>query len=334
MALKIKDIAEDAGVSIATVSRVLNDSQPVSKELRERVMSSVQRLGYRPNVLARGLRLKRTFVIGVIVPNIRNAYFTDIVRAVEDVALEAGFVVTVVSSDQDLDKERRYVDVLRNRLVDGALVAVADRHRSDLSPLIDSQVPVVLIDRRLEACGACDSVTVDVRQGAYVAVQHLIQRGYERIGMISGPLSVSTAADKLAGYRQALADSGRPVDESLIYMGDYTEDSGSRLARAMLRAPVPPQAVLVANNMMTLGFVRVVKEYGLRVPHDIAFISFDDSAWASLVTPPVTLVDQPTYELGKAAMEILLDRIDGEPDGDDEPRHIVLRPSLILRGSC
>ncbi len=334
MAPKIKDIAEDAGVSIATVSRVLNVSQPVSKELRERVMSSVERLGYRPNVLARGLRLKRTFVIGVIVPTISNAYFTDIARAVEDVALEAGYVVTVVSSDQDLVKERRNVDVLRNRLVDGALVAVADRYRSDLSPFMDNQVPVVLIDRRLEGCSACDSVTVDVRQGAYMAVEHMILRGYERIAMIGGPMSVSTAADKLDGYKQALADHGRPVDESLIYVGDYTEESGSDLARQMLRAPNPPQAVLVSNNLMTLGLVRVIKEYGLRVPHDLAFVSFDDSTWASLVTPPVSLVDQPTYQLGKAATELLLGRLSGDADADGEPRHIVLRPRLIVRGSC
>jgi len=334
MALRIKDVAEDAGVSIATVSRVLNDSQPVSKELRDRVMASVNRLGYRPNVLARGLRLKRTFVIGVIVPNISNAYFTDVVRAVEDVALEAGYVVTVVSSDQDLAKERRHIEVLRNRLVDGALVAVADRFRSDLSPLLGNEVPVVLIDRRLESCTTCDSVTVDVRQGAYTAVEYLMERGYERIAMIGGPESVSTAVDKLEGYKQALVDHGRTVDESLIYTGEYTEQHGSRLAREMLRAANPPQAVLVANGLMTLGLVRVIKEYGLRVPHDLAYIAFDDSTWASLVTPPVTLVAQPTRELGRAATELLLGRLEGDVEPEGEPRHVVLRPSLLVRGSC
>ena len=167
-----------------------------------------------------------------------------------------------------------------------------------------------------------------------MAVQHLIQRGYERIGMISGPSTVSTAVDKLEGYKEALLDHGRTVDERLIYLGDYTEESGSRLAREMLRRPGAPQAVLIANNLMTLGFFRVVKEYGLRVPHDIAFISFDDSTWASLVSPPVTLVDQPTYELGKVAMELLLDRIEGGADSEAEPKHHLLRPMLIVRGSA
>ena len=335
MALKIRDIAEDAGVSIATVSRVLNKSQPVSEELRERVMASVERLGYRPNPVARSLRTRRTFVIGVIVPNISNAYFTDIVRAIEDVALEAGYVVTVCSSDQDLAKERRYVDVLRNRMVDGVLIAVADRTQSQVSPLTESKVPVVLIDRRLEASSNGDSVTVDTRHGAYVAVQHLFQRGYSRIGIVGGPSAVSTALDKIEGYKDALREHSVPLDEGLVFEGDYTEASGADIARRIFQMDNPPQAVLIANNLMTLGFFKVVKEYGLRVPHDIAFVSFDDSTWASLADPPVTLVDQPTYELGKTATEILLDRMDSEAsDVHAEARHLVLRPRLIVRGSC
>jgi len=283
----------------------------------------------------RSLRTSRTLVIGVIVPNISNAYFTDVLRAVEDVALQAGYVVTVCSSDQDLAKERRYIDVLRNRMVDGALIAVADREQSDLRPLTESNVPVVLIDRRLDSCPDCDSVTVDTRHGAYVAVQHLIQRGYNRIGIIGGPMGVSTALDKLEGFRDALRDRGMPVDDNLIFEGDYTETSGADIGRRIFRMAEPPQAVLITNNLMTLGFFRVVKEYGLRVPHDIAFVSFDDSTWASLVSPPVTLVDQPTYQLGKTATEILLDRMDGEPNHVQAgARHRVLRPRLIIRGSC
>jgi len=332
MAPKIKDIAEDAGVSIATVSRVLNNSQPVSEELRRRVMDSVERLNYQPNLVARSLRTRRTLVVGVLVPNISNPYFTDIVRAIEDVAMEAGYVVTVCSSDQDLQKEQRYLQVLRHRLVDGALVAVADRLQSDVSPLLASDVPVVLVDRRAEGA-ACDSVTVDVRQGAYQAVEHLISRGYRRIAIIAGPDSVSTAVDKLEGYKQALRDNGLPVDDNLIFMGNYTEEGGAEMARQMFQMPEPPRAVLVANNLMALGFFRIVREYGLRVPHDVAYVSFDDSKWASLVTPPVTLVDQPTYEVGRIATELLLDRMQGDEADDTTPRRVVLRPRMIIRGS-
>lgn len=332
MALKIKDIAEDAGVSIATVSRVLNNSQPVSDELRERVLRSVKKLNYQPNPLARSLRTRRTLVVGVVVPNISNPYFTDILRAVEDVALEAGYVVTICSSDQDLDKERRYLQVLRHRMVDGVLVAVADRARSDLSAFTEGNVPVVLVDRRTD-CAVCDSVTVDVRQGAYQAVEHLIGRGYRRIAMVAGPQSVSTAVDKLEGFKQALRDFELPVDEQLIFDGDYTEESGAAAAQRMFQMAEPPKAVVISNNLMTLGFFRVVREYGLRVPHDVAYVSFDDSKWASLVTPPVTLVDQPTYEVGRAAMEMLLDRMQSDQGDDPTPRSIVLRPRMIVRGS-
>lgn len=330
---KIKDIAEDAGVSIATVSRVLNNSQPVSEELRRRVLESVKKLNYQPNALARSLRTRRSLVIGALVPNVRNPYFTDIVRAVEDLALEAGYVVTICSSDQDLERERRYIETLRHRMVDGVLVAVADRSRSDLSPLVEGGIPVVLADRALD-CTTCDMVTVDVRRGAYQAVEYLIARGYRRIGIITGPQSVSTAVGKLEGYREALERYGLPVTPAFIVDGGYTEEGGTKAARQMLAKADPPRAVVVSNNLMALGFFRVVREQGLRVPEDIAFVSFDDSTWASLVTPPVTLVDQPTYEVGKIATELLLNRLQADEADALSPRHVVLQPRMIVRGSA
>lgn len=331
MPSRIKDIAQDAGVSTATVSRVLNKTQSVSEELQARVEASVAKLGYRPNIVARSLRLRRTFVIGMIIPNVSNAYFMDIVRAAEDVAIESGYAGTICSSDQDLTKERRYVEMLRDRMVDGALIAVADRQASDLSSLVRAKVPIVLIDRRLDDA-ALDSVTVDTRSGAYSGVQHLVQRGYKRIATIAGPQSVSTGADKLEGYREALRDAGLPIDEELICIGDYSDASGYELGRGLLNISHPPQAVLAANNLMTLGLLRAVQERGLRIPHDIGIIGFDDNKWASLLSPPVTFVDQPTYELGKTATELLLARMKGERRPSVE--HVVLRTRLIVRGSC
>lgn len=328
---KLKDIADDAQVSIATVSRVLNGSQPVSEELQARVLASVKKLGYQPNLVARSLRTRRSFVLGVVLPTIANPFFTDIVRAVEDVAHQAGYAVTIHSSDQDLAREQRCLQVLCNRMVDGVLIAVVDRQASDLSPLIKRDVPVVLIDRCLDGV-SLDSVTVDTRRGAYTAVEHLIQRGYRRIGMLGGPQSVSTANDKLEGYCQALREHGLAVDDELILLGDYTEASGRELARRFLDMPQPPDAVLVANNVMTLGFFAVVREYGLRVPQEIAFIGFDDRQWASLVVPPVTMIDQPIYELGRIATEMLLERMAGDEVGGVRQR--VLRTRLIVRGSC
>jgi len=191
-------------------------------------------------------------------------------------------------------------------------------------------MPVVLVDRRLD-CVTCDSVTVDTQHGAYHAVVHLLGLGYRRIALLGGPKDVSTAVSKEQGYRRALADSGSEVDESLILSGAYTEPDGYALGQALLDSPKAPDAVLVANNQMTLGFVRLVRERGLRVPQEIAYIGFDDAPWASLVVPPVTVIDQPTYELGRRATEMLLERMDGRRQ---DISHIVLPTRLILRGSC
>lgn len=330
MAPRLKDVAADAQVSVATVSRVLSGTRPVNAELRERVLFSARKHGYRPNLLARSLRLKKTFVLGAIVPSIANPYFTAVIRAVEDVAVPAGYVVTVGSSDNDITKERRHVDVLCDRMVDGALVTVADMCNSDLTPLIDSGIPVVLVDRVLDK-ESLSSVTVDTYHGAYAAVEHLVQRGYRRIGLLAGPPSISTANDKLRGYRQALLDNGLGVDERLIVNGHYTEQGGIEAGRCLLDLSAPPDAVLAASNQMTLGLFTAVKQRGLRMPQQIALIGFDDANWASVVVPPVTVVDQPTYELGRTSVQILLDNLS---DGAQAPQHRVLHTRLLIRGSC
>jgi LacI family transcriptional regulator len=330
MATQIRDIAADAQVSVATVSRVLNGSRTVNEALRVRVVESVARLGYQPNVFARSLRLHKSFVLGVIIPSITNPFFTAVARAVEDTALEAGYAVAICSSDQDMARERRYLDVLRNRMVDGALVTVADRQSSDLAPLLQSGMPVVLVDRCLTGV-TLDSVTVDTRRGAYMAVEHLLGRGYRRIGLVGGPPHVSTAVSKLEGFRQALTDHGLPIEADLMVAGEYTDASGYEAGARLLGLRNPPEAVVVANNQMTLGFFRLVRERCLRVPQEMAFIGFDDAPWAALVVPPVTVIDQPTYDLGRCATELLLERLDG---GRREIRHAVLPTRLIVRGSC
>jgi DNA-binding LacI/PurR family transcriptional regulator len=327
---QMKLIAEDAQVSIATVSRVLNGKDSTSVETRERVMRSVEKLGYKPNMIARSLRTRKSFVLGLIIPSITNPFFTNIARAVEDIALQSGYVVTIFSSDQNLEKEKHCLEFMCNRMVDGALVAVADQFKSNLDLLANSEIPVVLIDRCLENA-SFDRVMVDTYGGTYRAVEYLLQRGYHRIGMIAGPQNVSTAVDKALGYKQALADHNLPLEENLLLYGDYTEESGVALGRHFLSQPQPPDAVIVSNNLMTLGLYRVIKEYGLRIPHEIALVGFDDIQWSSLVTPPITMVDQPTYELGKKAIEFLLERIAGNTE---KPRKHILRTQMVIRGSA
>jgi LacI family transcriptional regulator len=194
---------------------------------------------------------------------------------------------------------------------------------------VHAGIPVVLIDRYLEK-SSFDRVMVDTYGGTYRAVEYLLQRGYRRIGLIAGPQNVSTAVDKTQGYKQAIIDQKLPLDETLLLYGDYTEESGIALGRQILSQPVPPDALIVSNNLMTLGVYRVIKEYGLRIPHEIALIGFDDIQWTSLVTPPITMIDQPTYELGQKAIEFLLERIAGYSLG---PRTHILRTKMIIRGS-
>lgn len=330
MSSKIKSIAEDAQVSTATVSRVLNGSTNVSPEMQTRVLRSIDKLGYQPNLIARSLRTNKTYVLGLVIPNITNPFFTNIARAVEDVALQAGYVVTIFSSDQSITKEKRYLELMCNRMVNGALVAVCDSEKSDLSLLVQNNIPVVLIDRQLKDA-TFDRVMVDTNDGAYRAVEYLFKRGYRRIGMIAGPQNVSTAVDKVIGYQRAISEHNLPLEDSLLVFGDYTEKSGIELGRQIFSQPQRPDAVIISNNLMTVGCYRVIQEYGFRIPHEIAIIGFDDINWASLVTPPVTIIDQPTYELGQSAIQFLLERIAGI---SCEPRRKVLRTSMLIRGSA
>ncbi len=331
MQVTMKDIADDVGVSTATVSRVLNGKGPVSEEVKSAVLASVDRLGYRPNVIGRSLRLSRTFVIGVLIPDISNPFFGEMVRAIEDRALDAGYAVMTCSSGEDLVREQRYVEVMLDRSVDGVLVAVTDSFSSDLAPLIETETPIVLIDRILESM-PLDSITIDNEGAAELAVSYLISRGYKRIGVVAGPERVSTATGRLAGCQRALAARGFPLSESYLFSGDYLEESGLAAGRELIRMQNPPDAVLVTNNLMTLGFFRAVVEAGWRVPHDLAIIGFDDSDWASLATPTLTVVDQSPYEMGARAVKLLLDRL--RADGMVEPRRTTIPVRLIRRGSC
>ena len=330
MTSKIHDIANEAQVSTATVSRVLNGTKPVSDALSARVMAVVERLHFEPNLAAQSLRTRRSLVIGVIIPNISNPFFTIVAQAVQEVAEQAGYIVTICSSHENLATENKYLQLMHNRRVDGVIIGVVDRNMTQLTALLQSSVPIVLVDRRLEGA-AIDSVTVDNQRGAYIAVEHLIQRGYQRIAMLGGSASISTAVDRLAGYRQALHDNDLSVDETLVVAGSYTKESGVELGKRLLSLPDPPTAVLVASNQMALGFFGVVKEYGLHIPHTVAIIGFVDGVWTSLVTPPITVIDVPDYDLGKSAAEMLLKRIRGEETG--EPKHVVLRTKLVIRGS-
>lgn len=327
----IKDVAEQARVSIATVSKVLNDPDYGSAQTRTRVMSAVKKLGYRPNNVARSMVKGKTNVIALVIPDVRNQFFTSVARGVEDVASKYDYRVMLCNTDEDPAKQQKYIDVFRTRIVDGFIIAVAserDRHLRN----IDRQVlPFVFIDRVCEEIPG-DAIVVDNRDGAHKAVTHLLQLGHRRIGLITGKRDTLTGRERLRGYLEAFRDYGLEPDDELIKDGGFTIEGGYEAAKALLSVKDRPTAVFVSNNAMTIGCLKALAEARIRIPDQMAVVGFDDSEWAEFFTPPLTVVRQPTYTMGTLAGEILFQRILGT--APPERKEIVLKPELVIRESC
>jgi LacI family transcriptional regulator len=325
----IRDVAAIAGVSPATVSRVLNGKQDVGADLRRRVLGAVTELGYRRNGPARSLRTRAAMVLGVIISDVTNPFFTAVVRGAEDQAQLAGYSVVLANADEDVAKEARYLEVAAAEQMAGALLSPASSQQTSIDVLLERRIPVVTIDRRLAATPV-DSITVNNHRAAREAVQHLIGQGFRRIGLVAGPVQTTTGASRLAGYRAALRNAGRTLDPSLIAYADFRTEGGYAATRQLLRQRRPPDGLLISNNLMTVGGLQAIGEAGLAIPSDIAIVGFDDTNWATALNPPLTVVAQPTYEIGQTAAKLLLRRIDGEKF---PPRHVVLRAELIERAS-
>lgn len=323
----IRDVAAIAEVSPATVSRVLNADERVAPDLRERVLAAVERLGYRPNSQARSLRTQATRVIGLIISDIQNPFFTSLVRGVEDVAQASGYSVVLANSDEDLGKEQQYLRVAAAEQMAGVILSPASSSRTRIGELVHEEIPVVTIDRRIAA--DVDSVAVDNVAGARQAVEHLLKTGATRVGIIAGPADVSTAADRLEGYHAALRDAGIAPDPQLMVRGDFRADGGHRAAARLLDLPARPDALFAANNLMLIGTLDAMAERGLTAPADLLLAGFDEMSWAGFA-PPLTLVEQPTYEIGRLATEMLLRRIAGDTAAAE---HIVLEATLKVRAS-
>ncbi len=323
----ISDVARAAGVSPATVSRVLNGSSPVSADRADRVRQAAADLGYQPSGPARALRRQRTTVWAAIVADVQNPFFTTMIRGVEDVAQAADHRLVLCNSDEDPAKEAAYVDVAIADRVAGVIIAVSSASRANLDRLQRAGVPVVAVDRRPKGDGI-DSVVVDSRTGARQAVEHLLDGGARRVGIVTGPRRVSTAESRLSGYRAALKARGIELDPALVRHSDFREEGGHAATLSLLDEVDPPDALFVANNLMTLGALRALRERGCRVPRDVAIVGFDDAPWTTLITPALTVVAQPTYELGRQAAQLLMSASPERP-----PRHLVLRPELVVRGS-
>lgn len=326
----IRDVAKRAGVSISTVSKVLNDPSYGLPETRADVLRAIKELGYHPNRVARSMVKGKTGMIAIVIPDIRNPFFTAVARGVEDVANKNDYRVIFCNTDEDLKKQHNYIDVFRSRIVDGFILAGASE---DDPQLLETNhiVPYVLVDRKIANLNA-DAVVVDNRRGAYKAVNHLLGMGYRRIGFVAGKRDTLTGRERLQGYIDAHQEAGVAIDEDLIVDGVFTIEGGFQATKRILALDNRTDALFVSNNSMAIGCLKALSELGLRIPYDIAFIGFDDSEWADFFVPPLTVIRQPTYQMGTIAGEVLFEKILGQ--GSDEKKEIVLDPDLIIRESC
>lgn len=327
------DVALKAGVSQATVSVVVNNNARIAipDETRQRVFQAIDELGYRPNTLASSLRLGKTQTIGLILPDSANPFFAEVSRSIEAAAFKKNYNLILCNTEENIEKELLYVDVLCSRQVDGIIfVAVGDKTDS-LMQVLCKHIPVVMVDRDLSGIEV-DAVLMDNHLGGYLATEHLIQLGHRRIGCIFGPSSVNPSARRGEGYLDALKDHDISSDEKLMIRGDFHPHSGMDAARRMLNLPESPTAFFACNDLMAIGALRAIAEAGLHVPEDISLVGFDDIELASYTNPPLTTIAQPIQEAGQKAVDLLLSRIQ-EPDLPF--RQVMLPTSLtIRRSSC
>lgn len=328
----MKDVARLSGVSSMTVSRVINDSERVSAQTRQRVEQAIAELGYVPSRVARGLIRQKTHTLALIVPDVTNPFFTLIVRGAEDVARRADYRMILCDTRADLTIEREAIEEMIAHRVEGIAIApVSDRSRSHLRRLAKYGVPFVLIDRTVPGVD-CDVVVGDSAGGARRLVEHLIELGHRRVGFIVESDEVSTARDRREGYEQALRAAGLPVDPSLIVRSTVDPGGGYDGMRRLLELEQPPSAVFTVNNLVALGAIEAVRAHGLEVPDDIALVCFDDIEYASRLYPFLTVMAQPAETLGALGTQLLLDRVEGR--AGDHGRVVVLPAQFVVRRSC
>lgn len=323
----LRDVADHAGVSAATVSRIFNGNPSVDPELRMRVHRSAEVLGYRPNRLARNLRRQRIDAIGVVVSDIENPHFGAMIKVIEQEAFSRGLRLLVCGTDESEDKQRTYLQMLADERVSGVILATADPAATEVSDLLDSSIPVVAFDREI-ADHRADTVIADNTNGLAQATNLLIGAGHTDIGYVGGRPDVETGIERLRGYQRAMRAAGL---KTRTVAGDFRIEGGRRAVAKLLSSGQPPTAIVVANNLMTLGALRACRDAGVRIPSDLAIVGVDDPYWAEFVDPPITSMAQPVAAMAREAVSMLLARLEGD---DGPPRRSVHSLGLVVRASC
>jgi LacI family transcriptional regulator len=326
----LRDVAKIAGVSTATVSRVINNPEKVKPRTLEKVRKVIEELHYSPNLIARSLKVQKSFMIGLLVPNILNPFFAKIARGTENLLNERGYTVLILDTQENSVKEAKYLKDLLERRVDG-LIIVPSKEDTDIPKVLRKKpIPAVFVDRYFSK--DFDSVKGNNFSGISLLVSHLVNRGYRRIGFISGPLETLPGRERYEAFIRLLALYGLEAKPAHVKISDFSIEGGYVKTKELLESGDIPEAVVAANNFMGVGALKAIREKGLRVPQDLGLVVFDEVFLADLADPPLTVVVQPAEEMGKVAAEMLLERIEA---GEDliPPREVVLEPVLIVRGS-
>ncbi|HWJ31242.1 MAG TPA: LacI family DNA-binding transcriptional regulator [Gaiellaceae bacterium] len=323
----IADVARKAGVSAPHAARVLSGKGYASAEVRERVLRAAQEIDYVPNRLARGLRSRRTDTIGLVISDVENPFYSQIAKTVETESKERGYHVVLCNSSDDPAEERHYLNLLEALRVDGVIVTPSPGRSAELKRLREGGTVVIQMDRKAPGLKA-DAVLVANAAGAERAVDHLIENGHRRIGILSGPRTITSGRERLAGFVRALEKHRIRPQEKLMRVGSFQRASAMEDARALLAAR--PTAIFAANNILAEAVMLVLHGQEARVPDDVSLVAFDDTPWMSLVNPPLTTIRQPIADMARAAVAMLTRRLG---DGKASPETVVFEPELVVRGS-
>ena len=326
----IKDVAKLAGVHPSTVSRVINDDPRISEKTKKKILLIVNKLRYTPNAIARGLKTKRTYTLGMLIPDITNPFFAEIARGVEDVANKNNFNVILCNTDDKLKKERIYLQILRGKRVDGLILGTAHVKDKSILELEMKKFPYILISRNIEGLDK-NCIIVDDVEGGMMATEYLIKLGHRRIAHITGPLKTRSALNRLKGYKLALKKYKIKYQEELVEEGDFRIKGGYQAMKKFLKLLEPPRAIFAANDLLALGAMQAIQKKNFHIPEDFSVVGFNDIELASFVYPALTTIRQPMLEMGELAVKMLLRIIE---EGEFNQRRVILQPKLIIRESC
>jgi len=330
MKVTIYDVAKKAGVSISTVSRVLNNTGRISERTRKRVLRVMEELHYQPSMVASALTGKRTRTIGLVIPDVANPFFSEIARKVEDRGREQGFNVLMCNTDNNPETEEMYLSLLRQKSVDGIIIGTTTNNYTMIKELLERNFPLVFIAQDIPEL-AINVVRVDDFLGGYQAVSHLVSLGHQQIAIMLGNLRRTSDKYRLQAYQQVLQENGLKYEESWIVYTDYSMVDGKRAAMELLQSTPRPTAIFACFDSLAVGIYQAAKELGLRIPHDLSVVGFDNTILSSIIDPPLTTVAQPIEEMGRQAVDLLIAQVEG---ANHTKQRIILPPHLVVRRSA